>query len=457
MTKKRRLAAIMFTDISGFSAMMQEDETRANQILKRHRSILERAHARYQGELLQYFGDGSLSVFDSAVSAVECAVDMQVEFRKEPEIPLRIGIHTGDISYDQNGAFGDGVNIASRVENLCIPGGVYMTAKVYDDIKNHSWLSAINLGAHRLRNITQPITIYAVESKSLAVPEKFHRIIADRDKEEEMPVVRRGVGRKKRTAALLALFFGVFGVHRFYLGQRGKGIAYAVLFVLAIMLAAENELPPAPAFVAIAAMIDAVLLMVMPQIEFDQKYNKGLVQPVLVKREKPLRRPQVRRVSKPKKDPVANLMTKGMRKFEARNFAAAINYFDHILDFEGDHIKAHFYLACCFSATEKKRDAFFHLSQAVKYGLNDRRAIVTEPTLQYLRDQPEYPAFADNNFQMPAALPEPQDDLLASDTFDPLVLDKIEQLGEKLERGDLSRKEFEIQKRKILGGTESDQ
>ena len=109
----------MFTDISGFSAIMQADESHARTILERHRQVIEETHKRYQGEILQYFGDGTLSVFDSAVSAVECAVDIQIDLRKEPEVPLRIGIHTGDISWDENGAFGDGVNVASRVENLC--------------------------------------------------------------------------------------------------------------------------------------------------------------------------------------------------------------------------------------------------------------------------------------------------------------------------------------------------
>ncbi|MEL6653116.1 MAG: adenylate/guanylate cyclase domain-containing protein, partial [Bacteroidota bacterium] len=91
----RRLAAIMFTDIVGYTAMMQENEAHAVSVRQRHREVFERLHEQYQGTILQYYGDGTLSIFDSAVAATQCAIDMQLAFQEEPPVPLRIGIHTG--------------------------------------------------------------------------------------------------------------------------------------------------------------------------------------------------------------------------------------------------------------------------------------------------------------------------------------------------------------------------
>ena len=161
MATKRQLAAIMFTDITGYSAMMEADEEYARRIRKQHRTVFKDAHARHDGNILQYYGDGTLSIFSSAAAAVECAVDMQIEFRKEPEVPLRIGIHTGDISYDDEGAYGDGLNIAARIEKLSVPGSVYISAKVFDDIKNNSRLTAATIGIFQMRNIQSHIQNYA--------------------------------------------------------------------------------------------------------------------------------------------------------------------------------------------------------------------------------------------------------------------------------------------------------
>ena len=91
--QERRLAAIMFTDIVGYTALMQQDEAVGIETRKRHRQIFNEATAKYNGKILQYYGDGTLSIFASAVDAVECGLDMQLKFQKEPKIPVRIGIH----------------------------------------------------------------------------------------------------------------------------------------------------------------------------------------------------------------------------------------------------------------------------------------------------------------------------------------------------------------------------
>jgi len=131
---RRQLAAIMFTDIVGYTHVMQEDEARGRLLRERHKTVFEQCTSRHSGRIVQYFGDGTLSVFDSAVSAVECAVCMQKSLKTYPQVPLRIGIHLGDIHYDETEVYGHGVNVAARIEPVCNPGGVFISHKVYDEI-----------------------------------------------------------------------------------------------------------------------------------------------------------------------------------------------------------------------------------------------------------------------------------------------------------------------------------
>lgn len=166
----RLLAAIMFSDIVGYTAMMQHDEQDGNKKRKRYRKVLENLTTKHQGKIVQYYGDGALSIFGSAVEAVKCAVEIQNELLKEPKVPLRIGLHTGDIVYNDDGAYGDGVNVASRVENLSVPGGVLISEKVYDEIINHPEFSTVSIGKFELKNIKHPVKLYAISNEGLSIP-----------------------------------------------------------------------------------------------------------------------------------------------------------------------------------------------------------------------------------------------------------------------------------------------
>ena len=171
MSKKtRRLAAIMFTDIVGYTAMMQTDEARAVAARNRHREVFERMHQRYQGKLLQYYGDGTLSIFESAIDAANCAVAIQQELQKDPKVPLRIGIHTGDIIYSEEEAIGNGVNIAARIESLAAPGSVIISERVYEYIKNHQDLPVQSMGAFSFKNVDKPIEVFAVKGEGIYLP-----------------------------------------------------------------------------------------------------------------------------------------------------------------------------------------------------------------------------------------------------------------------------------------------
>ncbi|HSP87000.1 MAG TPA: adenylate/guanylate cyclase domain-containing protein [Ignavibacteriaceae bacterium] len=166
----RMLSAIMFCDMVGYTALMQEDEKKAKDSRDRYRTALEENILKYQGKILQYYGDGALAIFGSAIQAALCAVEIQQELLKPPVVPLRIGIHSGDIVYDDEGVYGDGVNIASRIESLSIPGGVLISDKLFDEIKNHSFLSAKFLGSYKLKNVKTPVKIYALSNSGLNIP-----------------------------------------------------------------------------------------------------------------------------------------------------------------------------------------------------------------------------------------------------------------------------------------------
>ena len=173
----RRLAAIMFTDIVGYSALMSKDEKVTLQILNRNRELQKALLKKYQGEFIKEIGDGTLSIFQSSWDAVSCAMELQNTLNEEAYFQLRIGIHIGDIVVSDKDIFGDGVNIASRIQALCEPGGILISEKVYDDIRNKSSIIVDCIGEKQLKNIDQPVRIYSVPADCIRhwkerIPEK---------------------------------------------------------------------------------------------------------------------------------------------------------------------------------------------------------------------------------------------------------------------------------------------
>ncbi|MCB0839987.1 MAG: tetratricopeptide repeat protein, partial [Bacteroidetes bacterium] len=168
----RTLAAIMFTDIAGYTALMQKDEQRARWVRKIHRENFNTLTEKHQGQILQYFGDGTLSIFQSAYQAVLCGVELQRAFRSDNSIPVRIGIHLGEIVYDQEEIIGDAVNIAARIESLACAGSVLISEKIYAEIANRNDISTKLLGDFHLKNVFNPIKVYAVAEEGLYVPDR---------------------------------------------------------------------------------------------------------------------------------------------------------------------------------------------------------------------------------------------------------------------------------------------
>ncbi len=149
---------------------MQEDEEKAVKIRERHREVFDSTTKKYNGNVLQYYGDGTLSIFSSAIDAVDCAIEMQLAFKKWPQIPIRICLHLGDIIYDEEEIIGDGVNIASRIESLAVVGSVFISSKVHDEIKNRPSIHTQSMGYFEFKNVEQPIEVFAIKNEGLTVP-----------------------------------------------------------------------------------------------------------------------------------------------------------------------------------------------------------------------------------------------------------------------------------------------
>ncbi len=154
----------MFSDIAGYTLVMGRDEERAMRALAEHRALLRRLLPNFNGRMLGEIGDGTLSSFHSAVDAVNCAREVQAAAKDSPDLRLRIGIHVGDVLFTQDNAWGDGVNIASRIHALAPPGSICISEHVYDAIRNKPGMAARHLGQRRLKNVSHPIRVYILSS-----------------------------------------------------------------------------------------------------------------------------------------------------------------------------------------------------------------------------------------------------------------------------------------------------
>ncbi len=172
----RRLAAVLAADVAGYSRLMGRDEERTLADLKSLRKILfDPAITAHHGRIVKTTGDGMLVEFASAVDAARCAIEVQrgmaaqnAGVSQDVRIEFRIGIHVGDIIIDDNDIFGDGVNIAARVENECEPGGVYVSGNAFEQIRGKTKFEFDDLGERTLKNIERPVRLYSVRDASLS-------------------------------------------------------------------------------------------------------------------------------------------------------------------------------------------------------------------------------------------------------------------------------------------------
>jgi len=163
-TEERRLAAIMFSDIVGYTKLMERDEASAIDILGKNSKVHREAIARSGGRLLKELGDGVLASFDSVSKAVVCAKEIQGAIASDNSYQIRIGIHLGEVIHSGHDVFGDGVNIASRIEGQAEPGTIVVSDAVFNNVKNQSDIVATDLGERELKHIAHPVHLYAIDA-----------------------------------------------------------------------------------------------------------------------------------------------------------------------------------------------------------------------------------------------------------------------------------------------------
>ena len=166
---ERRLAAIMFTDIVGYTSLSQRDEALALSLLDEHRAAVRPFFSKHNGREVKTMGDAFLVEFRSALEAVRCAYDIQQFFHElnesrpaDKRVELRVGIHLGDVIYSQSDVYGDAVNVASRIEPLATAGGICISGQVHDHVRNKFEFPMVSLGRKELKNVGEPVEVFRV-------------------------------------------------------------------------------------------------------------------------------------------------------------------------------------------------------------------------------------------------------------------------------------------------------
>jgi adenylate cyclase len=212
---KRKLTAILSADVKGYSRLMGEDEKATVETLKTYREVMGNLIRQYKGRVIDSPGDNVLSEFASVVDAVECAVKIQEEVKKKNEelpenrrMEFRIGVHHGDVIEDEKRIYGDGVNIAARIEGLAEGGGICISRTSFDSVKNKLNLGYEYLGEHSVKNIAEPVRVYKV----LMEPEYAGKVIG-----EERPKPRQWRWAAIGALVVLIIVAGMLAVWNFYL------------------------------------------------------------------------------------------------------------------------------------------------------------------------------------------------------------------------------------------------
>src|ERR1700737_1995463 len=174
---ERKLAAILCADVYGYSRLMRQDEEATLRTLTSHRKLIDSQIEQHHGRFVNSAGDSVLAEFASVVEAVNCAVDIQTGLATEnanlpPErrMEFRIGVNLGDVMVDGEQIYGDGVNVAARLESLADPGGICISRTVHENIRNKLPLNYEDLGEQSVKNIAEPVRVYRVLPEDGAVP-----------------------------------------------------------------------------------------------------------------------------------------------------------------------------------------------------------------------------------------------------------------------------------------------
>src|SRR5688572_82358 len=162
MSSSRQLAAIMFTDIVGYTALMGKDEQKAFQLLDKNRQIQKPIIEQYNGRWIKELGDGVMASFNTVSNAVNAAIKIQQTCNALKEYQLRIGIHLGEVVFENDDVFGDGVNVASRIQAIANPGSIFISEAVHNSVSNKQGFHTKFFSEQRLKNVKEPIKVYQV-------------------------------------------------------------------------------------------------------------------------------------------------------------------------------------------------------------------------------------------------------------------------------------------------------
>jgi adenylate cyclase len=185
----RRLAAILAADVAGYSALMGVDEARTVRDLKAHQAIVLPMIAEHGGRVIDTAGDGILAEFSSVVNAVECAVAIQrvmvlrnADFPLDRQMKFRIGVNLGDVIYDDARVYGDGVNVAARLESIAEPGGICVSGAVREQVQKKVQLTFVDLGEQSVKNISDPVRVYRINVGNSSATSSAKPALSEPDK-----------------------------------------------------------------------------------------------------------------------------------------------------------------------------------------------------------------------------------------------------------------------------------
>jgi len=160
----------MFTDIVGYTALMGSDEDKAFEVLEKSRDIHIKSINQFNGKLIKEMGDGMLAQFSTVIDSVLCTIEIQKQSRHQIKEKIRIGLHLGDITFDHEDIFGDGVNIALRLQSVADPGGIYISESIQKSIRAKNAVKTKYLGQIKLKNVDYPVNTYCIIEDGLPVP-----------------------------------------------------------------------------------------------------------------------------------------------------------------------------------------------------------------------------------------------------------------------------------------------
>ena len=206
---KRKLAAVMFTDIVGFTQHMSVDENKALSLLNEKISITKTLIKKFQGSYIKNIGDGTLSYFDSATEAIDCAAKIQETLVNRVE--LRVGLHLGEIILKDRDILGDSVNIASRIEKLSSTGGICISSTIYNQLKNKKKYNLKHLGLHSFKGVGRLLDVYGMNMDNVS---KKNETEIERPKHKRMPSISivplRNKGKKEDDFYAYSLSLDIF-------------------------------------------------------------------------------------------------------------------------------------------------------------------------------------------------------------------------------------------------------